>query len=235
MKKTLITTALACGLAFAAAADDTTTYSTTNSASTTVNNAWFNGFTFTLDSDFASSRLTTTATAGELAFADQNQVSLDSITVNIRSVQGTSVGLALTNASGMVLTVSDNSVTSTGNQTWTFTNTSISTTEQLYFVYFNAAADAGVSVGTTLTAGQMVMAGGSKMIQYGNQTGVDSLYMLGNNQSKNMSANKQSYAPMLTIATSSIPTPPAPSIPEPATATLSLLALAGIAVRRRRK
>ena len=41
------------------------------------------------------------------------------------------------------------------------------------------------------------------------------------------------YAPNVTFVTTNVPSTPA--VPEPATATLSLLALAGLAARRRRK
>lgn len=244
MKKTLITVLALVGVAHS----EDYTFTTSNTSITSVSNFWGNGVALVLNPDAANSRLTTTVSPDGAAMEDFDTVGLSSITINIRSLQNSAgIKLALTNSSGVILTLSDNAVTSTGNQTWTFSNTTVSTTDTLYFVY-TALENEDAVVGYTLTTGgdgkvtkdevtggvtnvsDLIMCGASSLADYGdgNTAGVSTLAFLGSNNSRDFTLNDVRYAPYVTVVTTA-------TIPEPSTATLSLLALAGLAVRRRRK
>ena len=219
--------------AASASSQAATIFTTGNSATATVNNAWYNGFRLNLDDTLASQRLSTSSDTAGVAMSDFTTVKLDSVTTNIRSNTGTGNGanpggnvyLAVTNSAGTVLNMSTNFVTASGDQTWNFSDTSISTTENLYFVFTKSTYTAG----HTLLASDMVSAGGGTMIQYGNQSGLSSLNFLGNNTAPSMNDNNQNYGPKLTLKTS------VDAVPEPSTATLGLVALAGLLARRRRR
>ncbi|MCQ2365504.1 MAG: hypothetical protein MJ051_08150 [Akkermansia sp.] len=218
MKKTMIAILALCGMAMA----DTTEYTSKNSTTSTTNNAYYNGITLNL----SGSRITT-----DPAFAPgEAEVELISVATYIRQLDGkTGITLALTDASGTVLALSDNVVTSTGLRTWAFSNTTIPTTENIYFVFANPDS-ANTAIGATLTGSvtDMVRAGGTTLANYGNTDNAITCTYLGDNSSYSMTPATQNYAPKVTLHTMSI------AAPEPATATLSLLALAGLASRRRR-
>lgn len=243
MKKTVIALLALAGVAVG----EDYTFTTSNTSITSASNYWGNGVALVLDPDAANSRLTTTVSPDGAAMGDFDTVGLSSITINIRDLQNSAgIKLALTNSSGMILTLSDNAVTSTGDQTWTFSNTTVSTTDTLYFVY-TALENENAVVGYTLTTGgdgkvtkdevtgditnvsDLIMCGAASLANYGanNTAGVQTLAFLGTNNSRNFSLNNVQYAPYVTVVTTA-------TIPEPTTATLSLLALAGLAARRRR-
>ncbi len=244
MKKTIIALLALAGVAVG----EDYTFTTSNTGITSASNFWGNGVALVLDPDAANSRLTTTVSPDGASLGDFDTVGLSSITINIRNLQNSKgIKLALTNSNGTILTLSDNVVTGTGNQEWTFSNTTVSTTDTLYFVY-TAIENENVEVGYTLTTGgngmvtideqtqevtavsDLIMCGASSLANYGsnNTAGVPTLAFLGTNNSRNFTLNNVQYAPYVTVVTTA-------TIPEPATATLSLLALAGLAARRRRK
>lgn len=230
MKKTiLLASFMTAAIAGAADTEQTLTFTTVNSTSNTVTNAWHNGITLNLNPELENSRLSTSTETPGYTLSGFSTVELLSITTNIRSIQSQSgIVLALTDSAGKVLSLSTNIVTGIGDQTWTFSNTSISTTEQLYFV-FTSSTNENVVSGYTLTTNDMVMCGSSIMSNYSNTTGVSSLSYLGSNTEHSMTPGSANFAPRVTLVTQT------QLVPEPATATLSLLALAGLAARRRRK
>ncbi len=259
MKKTLITAVLAL-FSLAASASTLTTYTTTNNDKTSAETdvaytqrLWSNGFGVTLSSS-GYSRLETTISSGTTEFSSSSltQLTLNSVSVSVRDVKanpeattagGTAVDvyLALTDADHKVIALSTNSTITAGQFfSWTFTDTTVGKTDTLYFQFVDGTRLAtsseadGIKVGSTLTAADLVIAGldGSNSVaNYGtnNVDGLDTLFLIGGNN-RNMTQTSSQYAPAITISTTEVV-----SVPEPATATLSLLALAGLAARRRRK
>ena len=222
MKKTL-TLLLSLGLfAITSLANAATTFTTTNSSTSTVANAYYTGFRLNLDPSLANSRLTTASTPASTSIPQY--VQLDSISTNIRRITAgtntnTELFLALADSSGNVISMSDG-VSQIGEVTWNFTNTTISTTENLYFYFVK---DSNIS---TVTSDSLIAAGSSTLINYGDKSGTDSLTLIGGDNTS-MSINNQNYATKLVIKTS--------PIPEPSTATLGLLGLGALMMRRRRQ
>ncbi len=180
----------------------------------------------------------------DFAISDYAEVRLDSVELNLRSLRGSAnVQLALTTSTGVVLSVSDNGFTEASKlQKITFSDTWVSTKDTLYFV-FVAGENDRIEVGYQLKGasdggtGDWAAEGGEDMLTCGaGSAGVadyngmtnnmNSLYFIGTDKSQSMAINSSvRYAPVVSITT---------YIPEPATATLSLLALAGLAARLRR-
>ena len=232
--KNIITTAalLIAGTALANATD----WTVSNNVSETVSNAWFTGLRFNLSSELENSRLKVEPTSPAL----DAEVSLDSFTINIRSVQGKSLSLLLCDADKNIVSVSTNSISATGDAKWTFENTKINTTSN-YFVYYidsTKSADATSNIGSAITTADstnswVVNAGGGTLANYGNQQGNSSLTFIGSDKNLNYtSLNNQNYSAKISIGLSSIS-----EIPEPSMfgvlAGLGALALVG--ARRRRK
>ena len=103
----------------------------------------------------------------------------------------------------------------------------LNTAETYYAYLITSASDDNWKVGETTVpsgqqnSGQLATAGGS--LTSGNAANWGVL-----NGQKSLVA--EGYTPVMSISVTALP-----SVPEPATATLSLLALAGLAMRRRRK
>ena len=241
--KTLFLSALSlAGLVCAA----DTVFTTNNSAGSAANGWWCNGIYVNLDPTLTSSRVNTTSSDSAVSFADSTQVALDSVTLTIRdmrliptsdTVQVSSISLALTDAQGMVMALSDNNATAVETFTWNFSNTVVSTREKLYFVFVNNDTTNNVTAGYTLTTDDMAAPGlgtnGVWDCGSSNSLNKTTLGFIGGNGAKSMelntgTGNTDRYAPAVTIKTHRL-------IPEPTTATMSLLALAGLAARRRRK
>lgn len=200
-------------------------YTTTNSTSDTVENAYYVGITLNL----SGARLTTTP-----AFTDTT-VELVSLATYIREAKkengslASSFTLALTDVAGVVKALSSNAITATGYQTWSFENTTISTNEQLYFLFVDTDTE-NLAIGYTVTSGDLVRCGGTTLSNYADTNNAMSCTFLGSNYSWAWNASTSTtYAPLVSVVTRDML-----SVPEPATATLSLLALAGLAARRRR-
>ncbi|MGN0869054.1 MAG: PEP-CTERM sorting domain-containing protein [Akkermansia sp.] len=221
MKRTIVALMTLAGVSSA------TEYTTVNSSDTEKTKLYYNGITLNL----SGTRLTTSP-----AFTDTT-VELVTFTTEIRSVtenksdgnQAQGIKLALTTSAGLVQAVSTNTITAVSYQTWNFENTFISTNEQLYFMFVDAG-NTSIETGYTLQTSDLVRAGGYYVRQYADTSDYQSLTYLGNNVSFGYNMNEGVYTPTVSIVTRDIP-----SVPEPATATLSLLALAGLAARRRRK
>ena len=180
-------------------ADDAelTTYTTTNYNASTVSNFNAVGFIITLNGP----RLTTTPTDVPITTCDL--VYLDSITLaSLRAVPGgSSVTLALADANGKVLSLSNNVVSSTGQAKWDFSNTTVATDSPLYFYWLDTAR--GIAKGDILTSGDMATwnnhgCGGNGVSNYNNTQNLTSCGFL---EALSVVQNTQ-YAPKLTIVTS---------------------------------
>jgi len=213
MKKTLILALLMALAPWASAAPD---FTTTNSVTTAVQNAWFNGFTINLNPNMENSRLTTSVTGSELGMSDYSEVTLDSITVNVRGLKSDIKGekvirLALTDSVGTVISVSANTLSITGQPAggvdarFSFDGVTVSTADSLYFVYVEDGT--ALDAGHVLKGEQMVMLGAATLAQYSGtdmDKSYDSLTYLGTNTAVNMSKGNTSFAPRLTVETSAL-------------------------------
>ncbi|MCQ2365555.1 MAG: hypothetical protein MJ056_00125 [Akkermansia sp.] len=129
-------------------ADDAelTTYTTTNlTAAGTTKNYNAKGFAVVLNGP----RLATTPTDVPITTCDL--VYLNSITLgSLRTVPAAGVTLALADATGKVLSVSNNIVSSAEQPvTWNFSNTAVATDSTLYFYWLDSSK--GIAVGNTLS------------------------------------------------------------------------------------
>lgn len=171
-------------------------------------------------------------------------VTLESITMTSREVSGGGTGkdgvyyVVITDESLNILGWSDAAPTTAGTFTWKFENSPLTLdTSETYF----AIAYGDVSTlekDTTLTAestAENMQFGSNGLWKYpaaghldftDTENGQTGLLFL-NAGGYALNTNQTQHAPYVTIVTK--------SIPEPATATLSLLALCGLAARRRRK
>ena len=178
------------------------------------------------------------------AYVFPESVTLNSIGFNTRKINNNgaakngSFSIVITDTSANILGWSTNSSspTSTSSEdfTWTFNNIVLDTQSTYYAIAY--APDT-----TTLTKGS-TLATYTKFMQFGS-TGVSDYganglsfddatagktgLMFLKSDIIGINTGSKTYAPNVTIVTK--------TIPEPTTATLSLLALAGLAVRRRRR
>ncbi len=226
MKTTLITAALCLGcIAFAAGEEETITYTTTTGIYTGNDGGNYSSFSFTLsDALFSGTASTTnaltTASDGSESYASST-LSLTSILIVARNSGGTITAdtLVITDSEGNIV------ATSTGVTSSSQVNYDVFDSSEYYTrnVYTYTFSDAELTVGETYTA--TFYTNGSVTSQQliasynGNQTGSTVAASLGD-------SNYQPGGMVITV--SSV------SVPEPATATLGLLALGALALRRRR-
>ena len=231
MKNIIAITSL---FAAGAALVNATEWTITNSVSSTVDNAYFNGVLFNLDTELANSRLTVSPSTAldEIVF-------FDSFTSNIRTLQDAAgISLLLCDKDYKILSVSSNIVSATGDQTWSFSETKIATNENYFAYYINSsnADTAKQNIGNVVTdvdaeSSWLVKVGGVTLIDYGNTAGTSSLTMMGNNHNASYtSKNNQNYCAKVSMTISSIPEPSAFGL----LAGLGALALAGTRRRRRK-
>lgn len=127
--------------------DTAATFTTTNSQSANNNNVEAIGFTCIL----SSSRLKTSSDSAFVPITGTSSVNLVSVSANLRHTpDGTdSVGLALTDGRGTVISLATNTIAITGNATWNFAeDTTVGTDSSLYFVFYKAS-NANIQVGYT--------------------------------------------------------------------------------------
>ncbi len=222
MKKTIIALLALSGLAMA----DTYTASTPEKSAAGAQGN-YNGFTLAFDN---STYLTTTVPAG-------TELNLDSITLQSRTGSDTygdmKVAVYEYVGDGTVGTFlgTSSTVQYAANTTFTLTfdGITVNSSDRYQFLYVNATAD-DATLGTFDGYKAAAMKWGTSV------TNSFSTYIPGGwGTYKNNTLNswEGQYIPVTTV-TLSTPTV-APAVPEPTTATLSLLALAGLAARRRRK
>ena len=221
MKKTLIALFSLVGLAMA----DTYTSSTPAKSGAGAQGKYF-GFTLAPAND--------TYLTNDIP-ADIKVLTLESITLLSRSDQIEScpdIKVAVyaytgDHTTGTYLGVSTNSTgTAAADTTYTlnFTGITIDPNERYQFLYVNANAD--VTTLSTFAGYQAASAQWGTSVT--NSFGTNIPAGWGTYKSNGINSWEGQYVPVTTITLS------APSVPEPATATLSLLALAGLAARRRR-
>ena len=237
MKKTIVALLSLTAIAIADEATDVLYTSTSNG--TAANNYEAKGFAFNL----SGTALTTTSTPSSYDFSDS--VTLSSISLTVRDVKGNTSedkdGKHIIVITDSALTIqgwsSNESDTATDAEGYSFTWNFADVTLDTDTTYYAIAYDAGVPLtsGTTLSfVNEVMQFGNNGVSNYGTNglsfdgasTGKTGLMFL-NAGTYAINTEQTQYAPNVTIVTK--------MIPEPTTATLSLLALAGLAARRRRK
>ena len=182
--------------------------------------------TFTLTDDTTS--YTASPSVDGAVFADTH--SLQTITI-AKCGQGVAkISGILTNSSGKVIGAVDAGAT-TANQpvTFNFADQNVVLNEnETYMLYFKKNAE---DLTTLVTVGETLDT--SIFVTNNSQSWVNDLFIVytaanatGDGMMKYGASDDNQYVPAMSIVTK--------AIPEPATATLSLLALAGLAARRRR-
>ncbi len=252
MKKLFLTSALAAMLTVAQAA--VTTYETTNSNLGTkhTGSAGAHGFSLVLASGLDNSRLSSTQ-VGDESLIPNMTVRLDGIKLTIATVPSavtnSGFGLAMIDNTGKVLALAgikdsdDTLVKNTGDVVWTFGGEEVNTSDKLYFVFYKGGK--GVDIGSQMNTSNGITGGILDMYNYDadgddvDNSDVDTLVNIRLTTSGPVTQSLKQFAPDLTIYTS-YGTPDGEgggtdNVPEPTSATLSLLALAGLAARRRRK
>lgn len=244
MKKTLLTTLLAlCGFCGMSQADDltrttvteTTTWTFESTNAVNMTNGQFysrSGLSFKLGSD--SAVFTATPSVEGATLPDTVELTQISVITGQNKTYSNLSGY-IVDSGNKVIAIADNiiaSVPNNGTIALDFSNTTLSTSETYKLLYATSTQLANVSVGSTIaidtTSNNTEVA--VRLVQNSPATTADwSLY------GKNGSAETD-VTPYISITATHTTTQVAdPSIPEPATATLGLLALAGLAARRRRK
>lgn len=245
MKKTLIALIVLAGVATAQSTD--VTFTTTNSITTSAGGYTAKGFLLNLN----GTALTSTSTLPSSTTLD-GLVQLESMTLNT----GTATAWAEDGKFSLVITDTNFSIVgwsttvstaSTNNYTWSFvsgTNNEavILDSDKEYLVL--ADSSTSFTLGSTLIKNNKQMRfnstgvidyGANKLDFYGTTTdvysGLEFVTVTDPGDGKAYASynleNSNQHAPNVTIVTK--------LVPEPATATLSLLALCGLAARRRRR
>ena len=237
MKKTIIALLSLTAIAIADEATDVLYTSTSNGTAASGYEA--HGFAFNL----SGTALTTTSTPSSYDFSDS--VTLSSISLTVRDVTNNTSEdkdgkhiIVITDSDlkiqGWSSNVSDTATDAEGYSfTWNFADVTLDTDTTYYAIAYDA--NVSLTLGATLARVSEVMQFGTNGVSdYGTNglsfdgasTGKTGLMFL-NAGSYAINTAQTQYAPNVTIVTK--------MIPEPTTATLSLLALAGLAARRRRK
>ena len=227
MKKTLIALM---ALASVAAAD-TYTSSTPGKSSAAAQGNYY-GCTL---APANSTYLTTDVTA------DLGELNLDSMTLLTRSSGSSTVDMKVAvytyvgdNTIGTYLGSSSSTGTTVANNatiTLTFSDITIDPTARYMFLFVKA--DATDEILATFDGYKSVATNWGISVTNSFSSQIPSGW--GTYKGKEINSWEGNYIPVTTLTMSTIEAPITPSVPEPATATLSLLALAGLAARRRRK
>lgn len=241
MKKTLISVLALSGVAMA------TTFTTTNSVTSSASDYGCKGFIFNLN----GSALTTTSSPNGSTI--EGLVKLESITLTT----GSTSGWAGDGKFSLVITDTDFSIVgwsttiSTANKSdysWSFVagakNESVILDSSKSYLVLADSATSFTAGDTLIKNNKIIRLGSSAVSDYGTDkldfastsatlySGLEFITVADpgdNNAYESYTIdNSTRYAPKVTIVTTSV-------VPEPTTATLSLLALAGLAARRRRK
>ena len=234
MKKTLIALMALAGVAMANEWTFSSTMLGDSSKETTVH-----GFTFNLSSELITGE-TAVSTLPETVY-------LTSLTMQERAVAGTqrNVGLLVLDTSNTILgwsneLCSTSESTNIADNTFTFTNLLLDTNTTYRFVtvsnvsnltssYIGYTYAYGKDATYTSNAEAKTLTGGLTSADVAVDVHSNTDYNLNYTTSESFASVNGSWSPILTSVKVT------DSIPEPATATLSLLALAGLAARRRRK
>ena len=229
MKKTIIALLALSGMACAGEfVSQDITFSTTNSFDGT-NGGTYSGVVFNLG-NVSSALVTQTPATAEVT----KDLGLDSITIHMRNNNGTAatgtyylyVIDAETKAIVAQSTNTQTTFSPSQGQPLTFTFSDVvldsATTYAARFVASNSTSSVVAADGTYDTSVFWSVLLGVAKAQTGGLTA-----NWGVTSKANVTSNHDNFSPVMSIATHTV-------VPEPATATLSLLALAGLAARRRR-
>lgn len=236
MKKTIISLIALAGVV--SATDDATIWTfSTNGTYNGTEGASYAGFNFTLSGEM-SSRVTTSASTQGVEITPL--VGLDSISLTTRGNQDVvgTYNLYVVDSNGTLMAVSSNSVSLDTNNVATEmefnftvdstygTNKSL-TLDTKYYAYLIDSTYLSTNwtskvIGSTI-AGDQINSIQLACYGYGNPNNQEEWGCAGLNRS----VLYPNFAPIATVNVH--------SVPEPTTATLSLLALAGLAARRRRR
>ncbi len=248
MKKTLLllTLVVSLGLAYAAESNSSTeeekvtlTFSNTVAASASgasIGNGGCKGIAFTLKSE--PSRLAVTCPdvtcVNPTEVHNFNVFDLESISLKVNTAWTVATGAYLIDdGSNEVVALSSSSpdaVTAGGMATFTFGNVSLNVNKsyKLFFVNKTDMTNTGIAVGTKLEDAVLIKSRSVKMLLSGMEADSQAECAFTNALDSYVDGTG-SYAPIVSIQGQ------AWFVPEPTTATLSLLALAGLIARRRRK
>ncbi len=198
------------------------------------------GFTFTLTNAYI------TPEEGSLPTTDITDFNLLSLTLGDRAdgSNSASYGLLVLSSSNVILGKSNE--TSNGcngkDEVFTFTNLTLNAATTYRFVTVDTSLFTSDHIGKTYgygTAGSLsqngnTISGGLKAVGVAVDLHTNkSTTGLNFTSSATFASEQSGWSPILSDITINVPS--APAVPEPTTATLSLLALAGLAVRRRRR
>ena len=212
MKKTIIALMALAGIA---AAETITTVGLTAhfvNAPVNIGNCWSGdySFTFTLTDDYTMADFGTV-----LAFYRGSAVN-DTYGYNAIVLGGSDDALTLTVGRGRAYNTVDNATGISAGTTFTFASGADDK------VTFTTAIEKGVTYTLTVTGGDQAM--------------TPTLTWVGGEEALNSyKGNMNGNAALTTVVNPGTKVTETPAVPEPTTATLSLLALAGLAARRRRK
>lgn len=229
MKKTLVTlAALMAGFAYATPAEDAVelTYSS-NITNTNYNGGAYSGVQFNIQGALSAGLL---QLEGESPLeALPSVVTLNSLIIKSRpnNTTASTVYAALLDDEGKILTLSNNSsrASNGSNYSFTFNGYEISTTTTYSVALVTGTS--GLTIGSVLTTNKA----NAQLAAWGGgftEAKTANLGLLKNNDYTIHESH--AYIPDITLSI----TAATPAVPEPATATLSLLALAGLIARRRR-
>ncbi len=238
MKKLLLSSLLAAAGCVSASAAGS--YTSINSADATHANGSATAYGIALQLN--GTRLTTSSEDDASAEFGTTAITLQSLTLSgVRNTTSTdNMGLALTDSDGVVLytaslTAVEKYQGSTNNCTWTFDEANdLSTSDSLYFFFYDTSLDSQPVAGETLSNDLKLSVSLGYLARYPETTSSPSLGYL---RSKSISSQSTSLiAPIITVNSMEYIAPGEPgNIPEPTSTTLSLLAIAGLAARRRRQ
>ncbi len=209
--------------------DDTWTIESNQPGTHTLaTNKFYYGFRLNISSNEHTKRFDITPTSPSIYDYDKAQYC--SVTTNVGALaqHNAPVYLIQTTRDGKVLAVSDNGISTLGTSTWTFNNSiaTIDTSDHNYFVFSNTN---NITIGTHFDDTHIVQAGGSLVGDWGQTPGSESLVGIGKSN-ENYNVDASHYAPIVTIQLCE-----GKLIPEPSTATLGLLGLSFVLLRRRVK
>ena len=226
MKKTLITLLALGGLAMGTTSDSLLSDSKDFQFSSTIDKLTegtsggsYRGFQFCLSDALEADRLTLGSEIEEIP----SVVSLDSFSFQVRgSASHNGLWAAVLDADNTIIGVSTSSASASGLQmlTFNFSDVQLSTTET-YKIVATASQLTTNSILSNSDGSLRTFA--VALTQTGDSTKAANLGVLNSSNIDTLAST--AYMPFVRIIV---------SIPEPATATLSLLALAGLAARRRR-
>lgn len=242
MKKTLITLLALSGLALGAEfeyVDTALTLQTNFGLGSTTGGNRYSGIRFTVHESTDRYLMSPSVAEGDLA----STYTLNSISIQFRNDSGTDrigdgLAMVITDTSFQVLGISSTATAFSTHTLDGYTNTinyvdvsfsdlTLNSGTQYYAFYVSSATLETIVVGDTISASDVASV---NLMTQGDSDGVFDSPSSDFSLMAGLSTRSDNYAPVGAIGITA-----GVLIPEPATATLSLLALAGLATRRRRK